>query len=376
MISINKYILIRNLAVLFVICNLLYWFFPFRPVVWRILLLLLSLIVIGLEMKNLLLSEKIGLMFSSLIVLYFVFGLPASAGSLSGLGNVLCAFVTIPLFRFLSQKGVFTQKSILIILTLLLICSIFYFYYFRRVKILSIGLDEQDDVTINASVVFLYIIPLLFIVKNDIIKMVAILICFFYILLAAKRGNIVASVIPTLLLFYDFTKSHKSSIGKTVFVFLFLGGFIFAVHNWIIENDYLLHRIEQTEEGDSSGRDVIYNLAWNAWLNSENPVNLIGGYGYNATSTVVGAMAHSDWLEILVDYGLLGCMLFLAFFIALFSNVRRLKSNTQKFFLFSCVSILFLKSIFSMGLFNTTSYMLAMDIGIALGIGDNYLEKN
>ena len=96
---------------------------------------------------------------------------------------------------------------------------------------------------------------------------------------------------------------------KTVFI---LGAIVvvsLVVYNWFITNDYMMHRLEQTLEGNSSGRDVIYTTAWHAWFDCNNLGHYLFGFGYLGTichPLMHGYMAHNDWLEILVDYGLVG----------------------------------------------------------------------
>ena len=67
----NRYIFIRNLALLFIACNLLYWIFSFPPAVWRVGLVLLSIYVITFEGGAKTGIEKTVLAFTGLNLVFF-----------------------------------------------------------------------------------------------------------------------------------------------------------------------------------------------------------------------------------------------------------------------------------------------------------------
>ena len=127
-------------------------------------------------------------------------------------------------------------------------------------------------------------------------------------------------------------------------------------------------RINDTIAGDSSNRDIIYSAVLNAWLNANDLVNYLFGFGSNATINMIGIRAHNDWLEILLDFGLLGICLYLAFFVSLFKTTWRQKENRQAFYtLMTVFAIWFFKSLYSMGFNESLFSYLSMVIGTVLG---------
>ena len=109
-------------------------------------------------------------------------------------------------------------------------------------------------------------------------------------------------------------------------------------------------RLEQTLEGNSSNRDVLYAYLWDAWVNADFYTQLFGR-GIAQTVNVAGNYAHNDWLELLTDVGLLGATNYLAIFVSLFMFRKKFQTNSQEQTSFTLVLIFWLlKTIFSMGM--------------------------
>lgn len=363
----KKAVSLRNISIICICGCLLLGLFPFPPMVWRLLLIIISLyVILSQNPKRLLSCEKIGVFLSMIIMLYFVIGfILGQTNNFTGIGNVLCALLPIPLFKYLTEKSVLTDKVINILVVLLLVCSVFYYFEFQNIKFAQTG--KEENVVINASGVFMAIIPLLFITKNNIIKFGVLLICSFFLIISVKRGNIIAAIVPVILLLYQHFKGTKRSIGKIALFIIFIVGFVFAIYNWVISNEFFLYRLEQTEAGDSSGRDIIYSRAWAIYNETDSVIHALFGYGYSATTRLLSSMAHSDWLEILLDYGAIGVMIYALLIVSTIHQVRYYKNSQEKLFLVSCIIVWILKSVYSMFIFDTNSFLMAMCIGIALG---------
>lgn len=365
----NQYVFIRNAVLVVLVCNTLYWLFPFRPILWRLLLVFFAVYLIVNEKKRLF-CEKAVLLFAGFVFLHFLISFIWSIPSLTILGNVLCALLTLELFTCLSEKGVMTERFIAILAFLLVIVAIPYFFHYR-VEMLSdfeaTG-EINADITNNASALFLMLLPILFLLKNPIQQWVSFMVCLFFIILSAKRGNIIAAVIPSLLFAYGALKDNKHSVLKTIAVIVAIVIASFFLFNWAMNNDYLMYRVEQTIEGNSSRRDVIYANAWNAWASAESLFTLLFGYGYMGASVRAGVgPAHSDWLEFLVDFGLFGVLFYLFIFIVFFKQVRRTHAFETRIAMLAALLIWFFKSVYSMGIVANDMLYLMVTLGIALG---------
>ena len=106
-------------------------------------------------------------------------------------------------------------------------------------------------------------------------------------------------------------------------------------------------RVAGTLEGNSSGRDSIFKQCWDIFLNS-NVLGMLFGHGASATVGIIGIAAHNDWLEILVNQGLLGVTVYLFFWIAFYKTFRLDNSRETKPVIGSVMLIYFAATLFSM----------------------------
>lgn len=372
----KKYVWLRNIA-LFSICGFLcYSLFPFPPIIWRLLFLGTAILVIWPNMKNLSSFEKTVIGFWGLNLIYFfVSYLWLETPSTTQIGNISVTLLAIPFFVTLGKKGVMTDRFYSLAVILLLFSAMVYFESMRMFMFSSF--IDHDDVTNNASVAFLFILPFILFLKNRYLSYFVTIVCVYFLMEGAKRGNIICAV-PVLLLFILSTLRNKYVRFYEKFVFLVF--LLFAISmgtKQFVENEYLQERVEQTLEGNSSNRDVIFVNAWKVFSESENIDNVIFGYGFDGTihHENLRIRAHSDWLEILVDYGITGIIFYVSIFLSLFSMIKKEKSFKNKYILTSVVAIWFLKSIFSMGFSGEIMSLLFISLGY-VSMGKNIISTN
>lgn len=360
----NKYIWLRNFALLSTCGFLCYSLFPFPPISWRLLFLGTAIITIWPNAKCLTQLEKTIIIFWGLNLIYFFASyLWLDRPSTSQIGNISVTLLAIPLYGILGRKGLFTERFNLVAVMLLLISS---FIYFESLKLVMLArFIGRDAITNNASTVFLYILPFILLLKNRLISYCVAIVCAYFLMEGAKRGNIVFAI-PIILLFVVLIFRDKQV--KVYEKFLFVIIFLFAI-SWgskrFSENEYLQKRVEETIEGDSSNRDKIYSNAWNVYSESESVRNIIFGYGFDATinNKKIGNYAHNDWLEILVDYGAVGIVFYLSIFILLYKQIRKTKKLQKRFVLSAVFLVWFSKSLLSMGFTEETTFVLFMLLG-------------
>lgn len=369
----KEYVLIRNLAILFMVGDLLYWFFPFQPIVWRVAFVLLSLYAILFKVRRMLPCEKVVMFFAVFNLIHFFISFLWLEPQTTHIGNTLCAMLSLSLFILLSQKGVVTNKFLSFTSILLLLAVTMNFYNAGELLRDEMGVGNDVGITNNATVGFLLLLPIVFLLKNNILKWVMLITCLFFIILGAKRGNIIAAAVPVLLFVHYELRDIKNSNKRGIRYVVVIGAIAMAsylVYHWAMSNDYFMLRVEQTMEGNSSGRDKIYKGAWRAWAESNNFIILLFGYGYDGTvhNALMGhSRAHSDWLEILVNYGLVGIAIYLAIFISFAKQIIQIKSIEMKMTLLSAILIWLLKSFYSMGFTEGSMYLLMISMGTVLG---------
>ncbi|MBR3757492.1 MAG: O-antigen ligase family protein [Bacteroidaceae bacterium] len=330
---------------------LLYFMFPFPPIIWRLLFVVIALIATSYRINELEKHEKLAIVFLCFNLLYFIISFNwLKNPSFTQIGNIICTLLAIPLFTSLGRKGVFTNKFIIVSFILLFIAGIGYFIDGFRVATDLQG-NNDEEVTNNSGTVFLFLLPFILCVKNKILSFIAFVLCILFLLFGAKRGNLVCAVIPCFLFVKYILTDRGTKIREKILLFILLIVSCFIFMSQIEGNDYLLERIDDTVEGDSSNRDYIYAKAWGIWANSEYFYNMLLGYGYDTTVNhpAMKIHAHSDWLEILVNYGLIGIVFYFLILKDYIKQIFIIKGKRKKYVLISIVSIWFVKSIFSMG---------------------------
>lgn len=285
------------------------------------------------------------------------------------LGNILYVLTGFLLFVYLGERECLTANFFSIATVLLALCGILHYYHAESLASQYLAGYDEDRFTNNASVIFLCLLPSLLYVKNNIVKYSILLVCIFFIITSVKRGNIIAAIIPIVIILWSSLRNAKGSFYKTVIIFVVIIGFFLLVRKWILGNEYFLYRFEQTLEGSLSDRNLIYSSAWGLWVGSNSIVHLLFGFGFDATISHLynHYRAHSDWLEVLVNYGLVGVVLYLTVFINLFKVIIRTKDYQTKLVMIAVSSVWFLKSCYSMGFSDEYVCLLAIPLGAAVG---------
>lgn len=314
------------------------------------------------------LFENVVFSFMGLNLIYYLISYIWITPTTTNLGNTLFCMSSFLLFLYLGRKRVLDNRFILFATILLTISGIAYYYNYQDVVLQRFDSYDVDSYTNNASAVFLFLLPVLFFIKKDYIRYSLLFICLFFIVSSVKRGNILASMVPLMLLIWFSIRKSKGSILKTSLIFVAFVFLFYYLREWILNNDYFLRKYEQTLEGYSSNRDIIYAEALNLWYNAGDFFTMLFGYGYDGTlqNMATGYRAHNDWLELLVDYGLLGVFFYLFIFISFVRQIKHISSVQSKLSLISVLLIWFMKSCYSMGYTDEYLALLALPLGCAL----------
>lgn len=227
------------------------------------------------------------------------------------------------------------------------------------------GVRVQNNVIYGILALFPYFI----LVKHIIGKILGFLLISFMVLYAAKRGAVLAIPGIFILFFLDLLINAK----KTFSHFLIVAGLLFAII-WLsfhdvadfVRNDALIQRRVKATLNESSGRH--YSYYYNLWRTA-SPKEQIIGLGYIATAQYSpdGEYAHNDFLEVLVDFGLIGVAAFVTLYFSLYLLcTNRLLLKDERLMLFSCLWIFFIKGLTAGGFFGD-SWLLFFGFGYFVG---------
>lgn len=290
-----------------------------------------------------------------------------------------------PIFAFyaFSVKGQLTEKTLRICACVFLVLAIIGYLTYEQ-KALQLLVDNNyDEITNNTTYYFVALLPFLFLFNDNRLIQCALIICVMvFVISGMKRGAILISSI--LLLWFIFRSIKNASRGQTFFVvFSVLVVAIIGikyVEYLYSTSDYFQFRINQTLEGGSSGRNNLYSVYWNHFLNNDNLFQVLFGEGAYHTENILNLKAHNDWLELLIDCGILGVLLYFIFWCKFLKHWIRSRWNPLLFSIVgACFCFAFFRTLFSMS-FSDMPFSLCMIMGYAFAAIDssknNFAWKN
>lgn len=301
----------------------------------------------------------------------------STAPSFNYIKDIYISFLPIYTIYVFVKKGWLTEKMLLLWTYVFVVIGVMLFYSNARARMDLLGADE---VTNNSGYAIVTIIPLLLLFKDKpIIQYVLLGVCMFHVIIGMKRGAILCGAVCTLwLVLSNMTQEKKltSKAARNMFwrllltVGMIVGGII-VVTNLFATSDYFNHRFEQTMDGDTSGRDEMYSMMLDYYLNQDFWKVLVGNGGYS-TESIFGILAHNDWLEIAIDNGLILLVVYAAFWISMIVMFLKGDKTKERIMLGMFLLIYLFKSFVSMSYSAVTIYS-ACYIGLAFA---NYEFKS
>lgn len=189
---------------------------------------------------------------------------------------------------------------------------------FYREQANRLAVTWRDEVTNNTGYKFLALLPLVvFLKKRPLLQFAFLAIVVVYILQGMKRGAIVVAAISLFFLLPDMFRSVK---GRQKFVVTMLtlgilvGGFYY-ITNIMMSSEYFMVRIDQTLNGDASNREDMYPMYFRHFTERYDVFSKIFGSGADSTLRYMGDFAHNDWLELLLDEGILGIIIYVIYWL-------------------------------------------------------------
>ena len=269
------------------------------------------------------------------------------------LQSALNSLAPIYLFYEFTKNGKLTCDRIRIYLPILLVVCILLYYKTENQMLLQ---KDAEEITNNGGYFFVPLIPFLFFYsKRPIIQFTCLGVILLYVFMGMKRGAILIGVIGVIVFLYANLKESSSKekflpLMLTMSIIVGVGIYI----DYMMSNSaYFMARVEATLEGKTSGRDVMYETLWNTLLLESRPLYFYLGRGANSTLTVIGKVAHQDWLETFCNNGLVGVFILFFFFYTLGKNAWNSRHSFSRMMYFSFITlflIVFTKTLFSMSI--------------------------
>lgn len=286
--------------------------------------------------------------------------------------NIYISLLPVYPFYVFTRQGKITEETLKKWVFVFFVCVTLQYYqnYQQRLlEALEMG-SSREEFTNNFGYEFLSMIPLMaFFSKRKWIQYAGLVYAMVFMLMAMKRGAILIGAICIILfLFRSFRKATRKQKWRVFLLSLLLlaGGVITFVY---LENnsDFFLYRVENTLEGGSSGRDVIFSTYFNYFISESNPLRFMFGHGAYTTLNFLGQFAHNDWLEIAISQGILGIGIYLLYWINFYKSTKKARFDEELFMAMSLLLISnFIRSFFSMS-YGDMSIYATMCLGYCMG---------
>lgn len=274
--------------------------------------------------------------------------------------NLYLSLLPIYVFFVFTKNGFLKENNIKFYYFMFLLLTIVSFFGNQH-RLLQIAVEKGlsiEEVTNNVGYTFVGLLPgLILFNKKPIIQYILLTICFYFIIIGMKRGAILTGA--TCIIWFlisnlnNISKQRKHTI-FIVSILVFVFGVSFFQH-MMETSTYFQYRFDQTVSGNSSGRDVLFSVFFNHFINENNPIFFLFGNGANATLKIQGQYAHNDWLEIAINQGLLGLIIYLIYWICFYISWRKTKQSHHAFMAIGMTFIIcFLSTFFSMSYISIT----------------------
>ena len=292
--------------------------------------------------------------------------------------GILRSFLPMYAFYYFAKCGFLNDSVMKIWFAVLLLVFIYFNLSFSAIKMLD---SNRDGFTNNLGYLFVSLIPFIYFFNKKIFQIGLLLFLMAFVIFSMKRGAILVGILATFLyIFWTFknTKGYQWCFAIILFVII---GFVAAhyLEAFYADNAYFQMRVDSTLEGDSSSRDQISSSLLNWYVYKANIFQQLFGAGADATLSIYGIFAHNDWLEILIDQGVVGVILYLWYWSVFYKNNKRFSKGTPEYMILTTVLVsCFSRCFFSMS-YNVIPVSTSLLMGYCLAqnrISSKLLNKN
>lgn len=290
--------------------------------------------------------------------------------------SILRSLLPIYAFYYFAVQGYLTEKSVKI-WALIFVAVYFVYYYVRSITIVVETDQVEGEFTNNIGYLLITLLPgLLLFKEKKIIFLSLLLFVMILVALCMKRGAIIIGIIVSVYMLYIIFKHSKISsrillLLSSVFVFIYFTQYIGNLYE---KSEYFQERVNETLEGDTSGRGIIVSTLLDSFKYDTSVLQVFFGKGADATLDIAVNYAHNDWLEILINQGILGVIVFMIYWICFYRQCANMCDNVYKNISVAIFIIYMLSTFFSMS-YNQVSTFAALLLGFSLFENHNWLSR-
>lgn len=313
-------------------------------------------------------------------IYYFVRSGIGGAHSIRDLGDSVLWISVL----FLSYKAALNGECALLKSRYIALTIPLYFVIFSNVRLYFI-MNTDDTAMISTAYYALFLLPFALLIKRKWIMWMLILFVFLTVVLSAKRTGFIAFLGALLIYFLNALGGKNTTASKRVgylitFSIVLLSGY-FAFARFIeINNISILDRLSRLSEDGGSGRDVIWEYSWDL-VKKSDLWSLILGHGFNTVyhTSILEVSAHTDFIEVVYDYGIIGSLLYVFFYWKLYRYFLYVKENFPEYaapFAVSLFLTLVLSAFAHLIIYPTHFLFACLFWGLIIGECDKKIRNN
>lgn len=293
------------------------------------------------------------------------------------LQTILSSLLSLYPFFVFAKKRLLTINKLRMwtIVFFLVATASFYREEQERLNRLLLEGIYAEEVTNNSGYIMLSLLPLLILFKNKpIIQYLGLSYILYFVIISMKRGAILVGLICLVYFLY---RSLRNNTGnkRLLIVILILSLFYIGVNfvkKYSDQSSYMQSRIEQTQAGSSSGRDIYYAALWDHFANESNIITMLIGNGAEGAFHAGGYVAHNDWLELLLGQGIIGIIIYIYYWKCFYCSWRCEMNPDAKSIIGLIFLIFFIKTFFSMSYQSMIIYSNSI---LALCLSERFVEE-
>lgn len=287
-----------------------------------------------------------------------------------------CSFVLLSYYVGfnLSANGSLNNKKWLLLLGCISAIVLYDFYTQLTYIVAARGFDNMGGQNVSYKIVGLMILASVFL--KDIKAAALIGLYFILVLFCFKKGAVVCGLaVVCVVLYYHFRENKKY---MPYAVGLFAVGAYYVISNL----EFFFRRFfDYSNNYGDNARDIMYSKILDEWLNTSFFQFLFGGGFFHASDINYfggtnndGFYAHSDYYEMISDYGAIGIVFYLILLYNAYKSTKITTNPYLRYIQYPLLAVWFSKAYFS-GVYTTfAGYFILLTLGFIHG-KDTY-EKN
>lgn len=294
-----------------------------------VILMMLATIYPIIRDSRYIIGDKVSKRVTILMVVIYVISLAYAINYPFGARNTY-GMIILPLFAFYFTANCtqYAKNDNLIIWAMTIVAILLSAYFLNNYHN---NIFYNTDTQSNASYPILYLLPFMLCHKRKLFRILSIAIVLIVVMYSMKRGGFLALLVALgayLFISQIAIQKRKFNIFPILILLIAAIGLYYIIFyiNDVVLGGNLFNRFEDVSDG--SGRLSIYAYYWKMFTESDI-ISLLFGRGWQGSirTAKISVTCHNDFLEVLIDFGIIGFICYISFIILLITMCLKMIKN-------------------------------------------------